>query len=90
MQSHLIKVNVGLISHNEVQDLLDIINPLDVFLFLGGQMIAIDHLCIPPLDSVLQVEHSQLVVCDLDLELLLDQLNSFQDSLASPTLQNLL
>ena len=47
-------------------------NSFDVSLLLGGEMIPIYHLRIPPLDSVLQIEHAELVVSDVDVELLSD------------------
>ena len=40
-------------------------------------MIPIYHLSIPPLDSVLQVEHAKLVVSDFGIELLPDEFYSF-------------
>ena len=72
MQCHLIEINVRFFTHDECQNSFDVFNSFDVSLLLGGEMIPIYHLSIPPLDSVLQIEHAELVASDVDVELLFD------------------
>ena len=72
MECHLVKVDVRFVTHDKVQDALNELNSLNVLLFLRSKMIAVNHLGRPPLDSILQVEHAELIVSNLDIELLFD------------------